>query len=234
MYDVVVVDDDFIVAEAHQRGVELVPGFSVSGVAYTGTTALELIGGLRPKLVLLDLHLPDMSGLDVMRRAREAGYDVDFLVVSSAREAELVAAALHGGIVDYLMKPFKRNELQVRLARYAERRRVLDCPGLLTQRDLDEALGSVSGTRNLPKGLSEETAALVEGLLRRCAHDVAASECSDDLGLSRVVARKYLEHFERTGQATVALRYGRTGRPQRRFSWTGASPESVAGVRPTA
>lgn len=227
MYEVLIVDDDFMVARAHERIVEQLPGFRVVGVAHSGTEALELIDSLRPQLVLLDIYLPDMTGLDVIRRAREHGHDLDFLVLSAARESETVSAALQGGVVSYLLKPFKISELQARLAGYAERRRVLGRPGDLSQDDLDQALGSASGVAplpQLPKGLSKETAVLIERALRDAELDLAASECAEELGLSRVVARKYLEHFVQLGQAAVALRYGQTGRPQRRYSWLGPAP----------
>lgn len=224
MYEVLIVDDDFMVARAHERIVEQLPGFRVVGVAHSGAEALELIDSLRPQLVLLDIYLPDTTGLDVIRRAREHGHDLDFLVLSAARESETVSAALQGGIVSYLLKPFKITELQARLAGYAERRRVLGRPGDLSQDDLDQALGSASGAAplpQLPKGLSKETAVLIERALKESDPDLAASECAEELGLSRVVARKYLEHFVLLGQAAVTLRYGQTGRPQRRYSWLG-------------
>lgn len=225
MCDVLVVDDDFMVARAHERVVEQLPGFRVAGVAHTGAEALSLIASLQPQLVLLDMYLPDMTGVDVIRRAREGGHNLDFLVLSAAREAEIVGAAIQGGIVSYLLKPFKIAELQARLATYAERRRVLRRPGELNQSDLDQALGARSpSVLTLPKGLSRETAELVEAALRGAESDLAASECAEALGLSRVVARKYLEHLVLTGKATVSLRYGQTGRPQRRYSWVGAAP----------
>jgi response regulator of citrate/malate metabolism len=115
MCDVLVVDDDFMVARAHERIVDQQPGFSVVGVAPTGTDALAQIAQKAPQLVLLDMYLPDMTGLDVIRRARKAGHSVDFIVLSAAREAEMVTAALQGGIVSYLLKPFKITELQSRL-----------------------------------------------------------------------------------------------------------------------
>lgn len=236
MCDVLIVDDDFMVARAHERIVEQTPGFTVVGVAHTGAQALERIAALRPCLVLLDIYLPDMTGLDVIRRAREAGrdlggHDLDFLVLSAAREAETIGAALQGGIVSYLLKPFKIVELQSRLTGYAERRRLLARPGDLNQSDLDLALGatrSMPAVSPLPKGLSKETAGLIERTLAGTETDVAASECAEALGLSRVVARKYLEYFVLTGRATVTLRYGQTGRPQRRYGRVGTGrPGSV-------
>ncbi|MDJ0350441.1 response regulator [Cryobacterium sp. PH29-G1] len=229
MCEVLVVDDDFMVARAHERIVAKQPGFTVVGVAATGSDALAQIAEKCPRLVLLDMYLPDMTGLDVIRRAREAGLDVDFLVLSAAREAEMVTAALQGGIVSYLLKPFKITELQSRLSGYAERRRLLGRRGDLSQSDLDQALGRASAppsaepVATLPKGLSKETVALAAAALKAAtvgpARDLAASECAERLGLSRVVARKYLEYFVDSGQASVSLRYGQTGRPQRRYAW---------------
>ena len=225
MCDVLIVDDDFMVARAHERIVAQQVGFTVVGVAASGSDALAQIADKAPQLVLLDMYLPDMTGLDVIRRARAAGRDVDFLVLSAAREAEMVTAALQGGIVSYLLKPFKITELQSRLFGYAERRRLLGRRGDLSQSDLDQALGrasAVPGTTTvftLPKGLSKETAALAAAALAGSEPDLAASECAELLGLSRVVARKYLEYFVDSGQATVSLRYGQAGRPQRRYVW---------------
>lgn len=229
MCDVLIVDDDFMVAQAHECGVAQMRGFSVVGVAHSGAHALELIRELGPQLVLLDMYLPDMTGLDVIRRARDGGHNVDFLVLSAARNAEMVTAALQGGIVGYLLKPFKLADLQTRLVGYAERRRVLTRHEELTQSEVDHALGSALGPRTLPTGHSKETAALVERALRERPAGIAASECGEKLGLSRVVARKYLEHFVQAGQASVSHRYGQTGRPQRLYSWLETTPRR-AGV----
>jgi response regulator of citrate/malate metabolism len=145
-------------------------------------------------------------------------------VLSAAREPEMVAAALQGGVVSYLLKPFKITELQARLAGYAERCRVLARPGEVSQNDLDLLLGAtptgaIQTATALPKGLSKETGLLVEQALRGAVPDLAASECGEALGLSRVVARKYLERLVDIGDAVVTLRYGQTGRPQRRYAW---------------
>jgi response regulator of citrate/malate metabolism len=48
---------------------------------------------------------------------------------------------------------------------------------------------------------------------------MSATECAEAVGISRVSARRYLEHFASSGQAEVSLRYGATGRPERRYRW---------------
>ena len=73
----------------------------------------------------------------------------------------------------------------------------------------------------MPKGLSPESADLVRRVLAVADPDLSAAECAERCGLSRVSARRYLEHFIETGQAEVRLRYGVAGRPQRRYAWRG-------------
>jgi response regulator of citrate/malate metabolism len=64
-----------------------------------------------------------------------------------------------------------------------------------------------------------ETAELVERALREADGTLSATECAALTGVSRVSARRYLEHFHGTGSAEVSLRYGTTGRPERRYGW---------------
>ena len=120
MIEVLVVDDDFMVARIHTGFVERTPGFTVTGVAKTGAEALEAAARLQPDLVLLDVYLPDVSGLDLLGDLRAAAPEVDVLVISAAREADTVRRALRGGIVHYLMKPFSYDDLRIRLEHYQQ------------------------------------------------------------------------------------------------------------------
>lgn len=223
MIDVLVVDDDFMVARIHCGFVERIEGFRVVGTAGTGEQAVAAVEELRPDLVLLDLYLPDMFGLDVVTRLRAARHDCDVLVISAAREADAVRRAVRYGAVNYLLKPFGFDELRTRLEQYAARRRALRATVVSDQADVDRVLsrsGSVA-TPTLPRGLSTETAELVERALREHTGTLSAAECANQVGISRVSARRYLEHFSGTGRAEVTLRYGAAGRPERRYCWVG-------------
>jgi response regulator of citrate/malate metabolism len=223
---VLVVDDDFMVAKVHAGFVSQVPGFVLAGVSHSGAEALRMVADLRPDLVLLDIHLPDLSGIEVLRRLRENEPDVDVLVISAANEVDTVRTALRGGVVNYLLKPFNKDALRDRLQSYAAAQGSLAAAPTIAQNELDRIFGAssagrapVSRTVRLPKGLSPESAELVRRALRECDGELAASECAERTGLSRVSARRYLEHFVETGRAEVRLRYGMAGRPQRRYAW---------------
>lgn len=220
MIDVLVVEDDFMVAKIHSGFVTRTAGFRVAGVVHTGTDALRAVRELAPDLVLLDIYLPDMTGLDVVRRLRQDVPDVDVLVVSAAKDAETVRRALHGGIVHYLMKPFGYDALRERLEHYRATHRGLAEGGTAEQTDVDRIFGVRGpGDSPVPKGLSPETVRLVQGALQAAAGDMSAADCAAAVGISRVSARRYLEHFVTLGQAGVRLRYGSAGRPERRYGW---------------
>ncbi len=221
---VLIVDDDFMVARIHGRFVEKTDGFEVAGTAHTGAEALELTAALEPDLLLLDVHLPDLTGLEVLERLRGQGRDVAVVMVTAERGASAVRSALHGGALQYLVKPFEYDDLADRLRGVASTLATLDAPrggqpGEVDQATIDRAFGA--GPRSdvpnaLPKGLSPETADLVLDAAR-AAGEISASEAAEVAGLSRVTARRYLEHFVDVGTAEVRLRYGGTGRPERRY-----------------
>ncbi|WP_431973092.1 hypothetical protein [Micromonospora haikouensis] len=116
------------------------------------------------------------------------------------------------------------DELRTRLKQYAARRNSPRAAVLSDQADVDRVLsraGAHIPTSALPRGLSPETAELVERALREHPGRLSAAECADRVGISRVSARRYLEHYSDTGRAEVSLRYGVAGRPERRYRWAG-------------
>ncbi|MFE5484871.1 response regulator [Streptomyces sp. NPDC056527] len=218
MTKVLVVDDDFMVAKLHSRYVSVVDGFSVVGVAHSGAEALRLADRLRPDLVLLDIFLPDMDGISVLRELRGAGLAVDALFITAARDAAMIRSALRAGALHYLIKPFNQAALQEQLRHVASLRTRLDTLDEARQEDVDQIFGTrPPGSRELPKGLAAHTAELVDGILRAHPEGLSATECAEAGSLSRVSARRYLEYFAETGRAEITLRYGGTGRPERRY-----------------
>ena len=225
MITVLVVDDDFMVAKIHSGYVERVPGFGVVGVAHSGAEALREVERLRPDLVLLDIYLPDVDGLSVLRSMRTGARpstEPDVLVISAAHDLDTVRGAVRGGAVHYLIKPFSFEALREQLEHFrALHDRISELPGdaPAAQQDVDRLFGVPPRPATTPKGLASETAGVVERVLREAADDLSATECAALAELSRVSARKYLEHFVDTGRAEVRLRYGGTGRPERRYRW---------------
>lgn len=222
MIRTLVVEDDFRVADVHRGFVERLDGFAVVGVAHTAAEALALADSLRPDLVLLDVYLPDRSGLDVLRELRDPGRPpVDVIAITAAKDVETLRAALQGGVVHYLVKPFQFNAFREKLESYAALHARLAMQGEVEQRDVDRIVGLLrtDPTATLPKGLSHATLELVATSVRDAGAALSASEVAERTGVSRVTSRRYLEHLARGGLVEIALRYGSSGRPEHRYRW---------------
>jgi response regulator of citrate/malate metabolism len=220
---VLIVDDDFMVAKVHAGFVAALDGFEVVGTAATGAQALTEAERLAPDLILLDVYLPDMTGLEVLRRLRAAGTSADVMVISAARDVDSIRSALHGGVLHYLVKPFDRRTFETRLRDYARLRAEFSELQEAGQGDVDRVLGRLRGAAPAavatPKGIAPETLELVRQVLGAAGADgLSATECSERTGLARVSARRYLEQLVTVGEADVRQRYGTAGRPERRFT----------------
>jgi response regulator of citrate/malate metabolism len=222
MIRTLVVEDDALVAEVHASYVERVPGFAVAGVAHRATEALEILASRPVDLVLLDFHLPDVKGLDMLRalRARSAA-PVDVIAVTAARDPESIRQAIAHGVSQYLVKPFAFATFVDKLERYARYRAQIEGAAEPDQAEVDALLGTLRGStaRTLPKGLSATTLDNVRDAVREAGQALTASEVAGRCGLSRVTARRYLEHLVVEGVLTLSMRYGGTGRPEHLYSW---------------
>jgi response regulator of citrate/malate metabolism len=217
-----IIEDDAMTASIHRSYVERVPGFDVVGEAYTGRDALDAVRRLRPDLVLLDIYLPDISGLEVLRRLREPGAPhVDVVAVTAAKDVETLRTAIHGGVIHYLVKPFFFDTLRERLEAYAALRGRLDRLRNPDQNDIDHvfSLLRTQGRQSLPKGISALTLERVSEALSRAAGEVTATQVAETAGISRGTARRYLEYLAAIGAIQLSLRYGVTGRPEHLYRW---------------
>ena len=231
-----IIDDDVAVAGIHHGFLLARGGFDVVSLAHTGQQGLDLAAELRPELVLLDIHLPDMSGLDVLQQLRGRQQALDVLVITASRELDTVRGAMAGGVLHYLVKPFTSQALNERLDEYLLLRRELAAGGAAGPLDQDSIDRLVAPTRRakaedplagslagpparLPKGLSRPTLDAVIEALKSSPEDVSAAGMALQLGLSRVSARRYLAYLVIHGFARLTPRYGAAGRPENRYTW---------------
>lgn len=219
---VLVVDDDAAVASLHEAFLDELAHFVVSGIASTGPDALAAIGAQQPDIVLLDMHLPGLSGLEVLRKVRAtARRQPEVIAVTAARDLETVREARRAGVRHYLAKPFAAADLRTRLLCIEKELREAAPAGSLKQTQIDELMSPGGQPTALPKGLSQETLDAVHAALRKKGTSTA-QELGAAVGLSRVSCRRYLEFLVVGGVATRQLDYGTAGRPSTRY---GTAPQ---------
>ncbi|MGQ4615320.1 response regulator [Nocardia sp. R7R-8] len=210
---VLVVDDDFRVAHLHAGIVQAIPGFTVAGTANTLAAARELVAAQPIDLALVDVYLPDGSGIDFVRALR-----CDAMVLTASTESESVRAAVAAGAVSYLVKPFPHTELAARLAAYARYRRILAVP----QVDNARVAAALHALRPSVTASPSATApsptkdAVLRAILDASA-PLSAGEVASAIGISRATAQRYLAALVAGGAARMSLRYGSTGRPEQEY-----------------
>lgn len=217
MIRVLVADDQPLVADAHGRLVERVPGFVCVAQAHDGQAALERVSRGDVDLVLLDLAMPVLDGFEVLRALGGAPGAPDVIVVSAARHLDAVRECVRTGAVHYLVKPFTFQALRQKLEHYASYRALASRDGeVVDQDEIDATLAVLrdAGDSVLPKGMSRETLAAVRAALRAVPEGAGSRALAEDVGAARVTVRRYLEHLVSTGSCERVPRYGRTGRPE--------------------
>jgi response regulator of citrate/malate metabolism len=194
--------------------------------AASGAAALRTLDTRQVDLVMLDVHLPDTSGLEVLRRMRATGHTTDVIMVTRARDLAVVQAAISFGATQYLVKPFTFSAVRTKLEGYLEYRSRLDAGPALAQEDVDglfHTLRAPVGAGGPPKGVSRESLDAVSRTLATAgAAGLTAAEVAEALGASRVTARRYLEYLAEAGLADRYARYGGSGRPQTEYRWRAA------------
>ncbi|MER7950875.1 response regulator [Streptomyces sp. NPDC096079] len=216
---VLVVEDDPVAADAHALYAGRVEGFRVVGVAHSRAEAVRILDRTPVDLILLDLYLPDGHGLQLLRALRAAGHAADVIAVTSARDLAVVREGVSLGVVQYVLKPFAFATLRDRLVRYAEFRATAgEASG---QDEVDRALATLRAPHpaTLPKGLSGPTLEAVTRSLRATPAGLTAAEAGAAVGISRITARRYLEHLVTEGRAVRAPQYGQVGRPELQYRW---------------
>ncbi|KJL18370.1 Transcriptional regulatory protein DpiA [Microbacterium oxydans] len=208
---VLILDDDFRVAQLHQGIVDEHPGFRVTETVRSLAEARDSIRASRPDLLIADVFLPDGDGISLVR---ESG--IDAILISAADDAPTVRRALRSGAVGYLLKPFERRALSGLLDRYVRYRNLIDGDRRLRQDDVDRALAILHGAGE-PVSISRSaTEQLVLAALGDGEH--SAAEVGERVGISRATAQRHLAALAARAVVEVRLNYGSTGRPEHRYA----------------
>jgi two-component system response regulator DctR len=213
MIRVCIVEDDPMVLEVNSGFLAKIPFFKLCGSAGTGGEAISLIKDQKPDLVLLDMFLPDISGLKVLKEIRDHQLPTDVIMITAARDTNTIHEVFRLGAVDYLVKPFRFDRFRSALEAYQKMWKKLNVSSTLKQEDIDELVQINVSEEYLPKGLSEKTLRPILLALIEQSEPITSENLSSHLGMARVTVRRYLEYLVQTDRIKVHVQYGSVGRP---------------------
>ena len=228
---VLIVEDDFRIAEINRQFVNRVDGFTVMEVVKTAEEALILLRNKAklPHLILLDVYIPDTEGLSLFWQLRKEFTEIDIIMVTAAKEVTTIAETLRGGIFDYIVKPADFIRFEQTLKRFSNQHVLLTSREELEQDEIDWLTGVQTPEKietitigNLPKGIDLITLDKIKGVIQATDNSgVTAMDAGKRVGVSRSTARRYLEYLVSIKEAEAQLKYGDIGRPERKYiPWT--------------
>lgn len=221
MINVMIVEDDPMVIKLNKYYLEKVQGFTFVAVARTGEEALRVLEEQKVDLILLDIYMPNINGLEFLSRLRKLDAFVDVIVVSAAHDSTSIKKALQYGAVDYLIKPFEFDRFKAALLGYKERETLIKSHEDLNQTDLDRHFLSKDvqqASKDVPKGLDKNTLNFIWQNIQAFKADAfCTEEMANIVGVSRVSMRKYLQYLEDAGHLERVIAYGSPGRPTYKF-----------------
>jgi len=217
---VLIVDDDPMVADINKNYTEAVAGFCVIGIAKNGKDAIEQINTMEIDLVILDIYLPEVNGVDVLSLIRREERNIDVIMITAADDSATVSRVLRQGVVAYITKPFKFDRYRLILENYRRHTQTILQKSNLEQSDIDNILSTPvhSEKQVTPKNLHAQTLMLITDYLVVNREPISAEELAIGVGISRVTCRRYLEYLVNAGQLQMELSYISVGRPIHRFT----------------
>jgi two-component system CitB family response regulator len=220
---VIIAEDDKQIAEIQKRFIERIDGFELVGIAHELREAEDLIDVLKPELLLLDVQFPSGTGLDLLRRVRAKNSSVDIILITAAKEVNILKEALRGGIFDYILKPLVFERLQSSLQNYQKQTQKLQNIVSIDQNEVDKILpreGNIEKTHHgrLPKGIDAITLDNIKKIFKNSAVAMGAEEVGELIGASRTTARRYLEYLVGVNELKAEVSYGSVGRPERKYT----------------
>lgn len=219
---VVIAEDDFRIADIHEKFLMEFKEFEVVGKALNGAKTLQLLQLEQPDLLLLDVYLPDMLGAELLPVIREGFPKMGIIMITAATDKDFIEKALSYGVENYLIKPVSRERFNEVISEFLKKHSLL-----MSNQEVDQAYidflfgkGKQEGTGKsigLPKGIDEITLGKVKAVLFEKRNGLSAEEVGREIGASRITARRYLEYLSSINEAKTEVVYGIVGRPERKY-----------------
>lgn len=219
-YSVLIVDDDPMVAMINEQYVLKSGNFTVIGSCRNGQEAIDFLSKQNVDLILLDVYMPVMGGVETLNKIRELKIDSEVIMITAANDTSTIEETMHLGVIDYLIKPFAFERFNVSLEKFKSKMQIMKGSQILDQGSLDNLISrnsAIASTAeeqfNLPKGIQKTTLKHIQDYFEQNSTWQTVDMIAEALGLSVVTVRNYLNFLVKEKQITEDINYSTGGRP---------------------
>lgn len=213
-YKVLVVDDDPMVADINKHYVEKNKQFSVTGIARNGEEALAFLKDNSADLIVLDVFMPIMDGIETLKNIRNQKLPSEVIMVTAANDTTTLEETMHLGVLDYLVKPFTLERLQISLEKFIAKDNLIKKNTILDQSKIDSLITLVSIKNDeLPKGIQKNTLETILDCFTSSTNWYSVDMISEQIGVSIVTIRHYLNYLVQKKVLEESINYETGGRP---------------------
>lgn len=217
MYKVIIVEDDPMVAMINNHYVEQDKRFHVVQSFRNGNDAFKYLSENQVDLAILDVYMPILDGLSLLKKIRAAEINTDIIMVTASNDKNTLDTVLNFGVIDYLVKPFVQERFQQALDKFVEFNMQKNNVCVLDQNRIDEIMNSEHFANNnieLPKGIQDKTLNKIREYLRKDSNSGHTSEqIAAFLNISKVTVRKYMHYLTKNNEVIEQINYDTGGRP---------------------
>lgn len=218
MTNVIIIEDDPMVAAINKKYLLRNEDVNVAKIFSNGHDALQYLEANPVDLALVDVYMPQLSGIDLLRLIREKQISVDVIMITAANDSQSIDIALKLGIIDYLIKPFEFDRFQQAIQKYFAKINFMDkkMDSLVSQTELDQMLNKTSILQHssLEKGMQQKTLDLIRHFMEKHrGMTFSNDQIAQQIGLSRVTVHRYLNFLESQKLVDSSIDYETKGRP---------------------
>ena len=223
MYRTVIIEDDPVITQLNRQYVEKDSRFTVVQTFSAAHPALFWLRNNLVDLIILDMYMPQMSGLELLRILRAEGVNADVIMVTSADDAATIESFIRLGVTDYLIKPFGSERFQLALKNFCDHWDTIhqdpNHPHKFTQNQLDNVLLHLTASSpppapgGMPKGLQSQTLTLLQDYLKENPQGHTCDDIASHVGLSVVTVRRYMNYLAEQHLVDSDMDYNTGGRP---------------------
>lgn len=216
MLKVLIVEDDPMIRMLTVRFIESLNDFQIVGEFGRSDEALNFLNSNKADLIILDMFLPDTSGLKLLKKIRKKDIWSKIIFVTASDASKDIEQAFHMGAIDYLIKPFSFDRLKESLNRCNLITENFTSKSKLTQSEIDRFhLKEDDVQTDNVKGIQTSTLDKVLNILKEdSTKEWSVKDVSEKSEISIVTVKKYLDHLVKIGRIRSELCYKSVGRPQ--------------------